>query len=289
MNSPAVAERPQTTPRPPPSGEPRSQDGLRVSEEVYWRDYYAYPDVRADFCYEWNRGRLEEKPVSDFETNQVHVWFLILLQQYLEAHPIGQLITLDMGFRLRLPDGVVIRRPDLAVIRGDNPEQPGPQECSYRGTYDLCIEALSDRERAAIERDTITKKAEYAAAGVAEYFILHREAAHQAFYTLSAAGLYVPITPQHGVIRSRVLPGLQFRLEHLCTRPAHSDLRHDPVYADFIFPAWQATEERAAAAVAKAEREAEARAHLAARLREETEARTRAEAELARLQANSAR
>jgi len=40
---------------------PRSEDGKRVSESLYWEKYYEHPD----FSYEWNRGYLEEKPVSD--------------------------------------------------------------------------------------------------------------------------------------------------------------------------------------------------------------------------------
>jgi len=30
--------------------------------------------------YEWNDGRPEEKPVSDFETFQVYLWYLELLR-----------------------------------------------------------------------------------------------------------------------------------------------------------------------------------------------------------------
>ncbi|WP_172965200.1 hypothetical protein [Candidatus Thiodictyon syntrophicum] len=38
-------------------------------------------------------------------------------------------------------------------------------------------------ERRGSERDTVTKKAEYAAGGVPEYYILHREPERQAFFT----------------------------------------------------------------------------------------------------------
>lgn len=49
----------------------------------------------------------------------------------------------------------------------------GLRDASYRGIYDLCIEALSDLDPADIRGDTVTKKAAYAAAGVPEYYILH--------------------------------------------------------------------------------------------------------------------
>ncbi len=63
-----------------------------------------------------------------------------------------------------------------------------------------------------------------------------------------------------------------------------ADLRHDPVYAGFLYPDWRAADETAATAAARADAEAAARAQLEAQLRETTEARARAEAELERLQ-----
>ena len=67
--------------REPALADPFSADGCLVSEEVYWRDYYDLGDI----CYEWNNGRLEEKPVSDVETNLLYAWLLDLLRRYLES------------------------------------------------------------------------------------------------------------------------------------------------------------------------------------------------------------
>ena len=285
---------PDLNPQPTPVA-PLSHDGRRVSEEEYWREYY----LESDIHYEWNRGRLEEKPVSDYETITVYQWFMALLSHFLSVHPIAKLESLEMGFRLALPDGTVIRKPDLGVVRHDNPQPLLPLDCSYHGVFDLCVEALSDRERGGVERDTITKKAEYAAGGVPEYYILHCEPAHLAFFTRTDAGLYAPLEPQDGVIRSRVLPGFQFRPADLGRRPAHETLRADPVYADYVLPGWRAAEERAAAeaqareaAEERAASEAQARQAAEQRAATETQARLTAEQEardarqaLARLQA----
>jgi Uma2 family endonuclease len=75
--------------------EPACADGRLVSEAEYWQDWYDAGDV----SYEWNNGRLEEKPVSDFETFQVYLWFLGLLRHYLRRRPIGKLVALEMRFR----------------------------------------------------------------------------------------------------------------------------------------------------------------------------------------------
>jgi hypothetical protein len=250
-----------------------SEDGLEVSEAVYWTEYYLLSDIH----YEWNRGRLEEKPVSDYETFQVYRWLMVLLERFFETHPIGALVALEMGFRLKLPDGVLIRKPDFGVVRHDNPQPLLPLDVSYHGVFDLCVEALSDGERRGIERDTVRKKADYAAGGVPEYYILHREPELQAFFVRTATGVYVPLAPVDGVIESRALPGFRFRVEDLCRRPAHSTLRDDPVYADFVLPEWAATERRAAAETQRAEAEREAREAAEQRAEAEREARETAE------------
>lgn len=48
----------------------------------------------------------------------------------------------------------------------------GDKDRSYKGVFDLCIESVSDATRGETERDTVTKKREYAAGGVQEYYIL---------------------------------------------------------------------------------------------------------------------
>ena len=88
-----------------------------------------------------------------------------------------------------------------------------------------------------------------------EYYILHRERERQAFFTRTAAGIHVPMVPDAGVIRSRVLPGLQFRLTDLCAQPGPKAMNRDPVYADFVLPEWREAE-------ARAEAEAQARRQL---------------------------
>jgi hypothetical protein len=245
-----LAPAPQV-PAPPPRRLPTagSADGLLVSEAVYWAEYY----LESDHHYEWNNGRLEEKPVSDYETFLVYAWFSELVRHFLRTHPCAQMVGLEMGFRLPLPSGTVIRKPDFGVVRNDNPQPLLPLDCSYHGVFDLCIEALSDQERSGIVRDTVTKKAEYAAGGVPEYYILHQNPAHQAFYTRTPAGFYTPIAPQVGVICSRVLPGLQFRPTDLARRPELEALRDDPVYAGFVLPGWRADRERAEAAARRAD------------------------------------
>ncbi len=144
--------------------------------------------MESNIHYEWNNGHLEEKPVSDYETFLVYHWFMLLLDHFLRTRPIAKLVALEMGFRLLLPTVTVIRKPDFGVVRNDNLQPLLLLDASYHGIFDLCIEALSDKKRADIERDAMVKKAEYAAHGVPEYYILYREPERQAFFARTGAG-----------------------------------------------------------------------------------------------------
>ncbi len=182
------------------------------------------------------------------------MWFLGLLEEYLKAHPIANIIGLEIGFRLALSRKTSIRRPDLAVFLQKNPMAMRDDECAYRGIFDLCIEFLSDSTPQDVTRDTVVKKAEYCQAGVREYFILDRKGMETAFYRLNKQGKYALIPQPGGIVSSEVLPGFQFRSADLY---AHPDLRKkldDPVYHSFILLEYQAEHKRAEAADQRAER-----------------------------------
>ncbi|NEX16732.1 MAG: hypothetical protein C1943_08910 [Halochromatium sp.] len=237
-------------PQPPWSEPEPPRLPSSVTEQAYWAEWYEHPDLNL----EWHEGRLEEVPVSDQLTVQVYFWLLELLLHYLRRHPDAQILALETGFRLALPDGKVsIRKPDLGFIHRDNPIQRTDTERSYTGIPDLLIEALSDSTQANRQRDEVTKKGEYAAVGVREYYILHHDPACLAFYTRAATGLYVPIPLQEGVIHSRVFPGFRFRRADLQRRPSLTELRKDPIYAQFVLPEWREAEAVAEQARALAE------------------------------------
>lgn len=264
---------------PPAEAEKSPRLELFVSEQEYWDKYY-----EAETAYEWNNGVLEEKPVSDYETGEIYRWFLGLLEHYRSLHPQVKITVLDMGFRLVLPSKVTIRKPDLGVVSAANPVPLHALERSFRGVFDLCVEALSDSKPSAITHDTVTKKKEYAARGVREYYILHHDSAYRAFYALNTRGQYDPLTMPDGVVHSGVLPGFQFRAADLQRRPEPENMMQDPVYREFVLPAWQAEIRAREEAEKRAEAEAFRAEAEARRAASEAEARHAAEAEVARLQ-----
>ena len=246
--------------------------GRYVSEAEYWEKYYNYPET----IYEWSNGYLEEKPVSDFLTILMYDWFSELLGYFLKSHPIAHRTFLEMGFNLVLPSTIETRRPDLGVVLHSNQVPLKPTDKSYQGTFDICIEALSDSSKTDIERDTVDKKNDYAAAGVKEYYILDGHNRHTEFYRLNAKGIYAPIKPiKEGIIKSKVLPGFQFRLSDLSSHPTPDEMIDDSVYQDFVLPSYREEKmarQKAERSLNRAEQRAEQEQQRAERLAQQLRA-----------------
>ena len=192
--------------------------------------------------------------MADYQSSETYRWFTLLLEEYLKANPVAKPIYLDIGFRMALPGKTSIRKPDLSLILHSNPIGIHRDDSTYKGIFDLCIEFLSDSKQSEIDRDTVIKKAEYRQAGVREYFILDRKGYETAFYRLTGKRKYSHIPKSGGIIRSEVLPGFQFRIKDLYSRPDLRERINNKVYKSFILLDCQRAEaerERAAKLAAK--------------------------------------
>lgn len=222
-------------------------DGRYVTLEEYWANYYTHEDA----SYEWNDGYLEAKPMSTLVQYRLFLWFLKLLHEYVTFYENAELMSLETGFTMTVPNPKkpgqmkkTVRKPDLAVILHSNSVQWGEHDHSYKGICDLCVESLSDSRPSEILRDTNIKKSEYAFAGVQEYYILDPENRYMIFYELTANGMYVELQADAaGVIRSKVLPGFQFRLNDLQRLPSFEELLTDEVYY-YVLPGYRAALQR---------------------------------------------
>ena len=91
------------------------------------------------------------KAYARFLSISLYRWFSRLLEEYLTVFPIGQIMILEMGFRLEWgKQKVSIRKPDLAVVSPRNPVEAKPLDRSFHWVCDLCIEFLSDSTPAVI-------------------------------------------------------------------------------------------------------------------------------------------
>ena len=279
-----------------PSGHGRIEnwapaDGLHVTLEEYWENWYERPHPHIDVSYEWNNGVLEAKPLPNYPQTQQYRWFIGLLNCYLEMNPIAKILCLETGAYMSAPDESrpsgkweVVFKPDIGVILDDNPAPWGAiEQRSYIGVCDMIVEELSDSTMAEVRRDTEEKKEGYARAGVKEYFILDPSDRCMRFYRLGPGGSCEEIEPDgEGAVRSQVLPGFQFRRQDLLRKPLLAELARDELYADYVIPDLLVAETRSEKAEERADAETQ-------RADAEAAARRAAEKELQALKAEIAR
>lgn len=242
MSSPQSQLKPKR-PRYPCYLTEKPTDLKKITEAVYLKNYYEKQQDESgkSVSYEWNNGYLEIKPMSDYLTSLIHLWFLKLLSHYLQHSPCAKLTLLERGGKFKLSaNEQVIRKPDLGLVLNSNPIALSNHDRHYQGCFDLCVETLSTSHISEIRRDTIQKKREYEQAGVQEYLILAHDPKYCEYYHLNAQEVYQPAQrDQEGVVRSGILPGFQWRMEDLYYQPDEMEMAALPVYQNYVAIAYQ--------------------------------------------------
>ena len=113
---------------------------------------------------ELSDGRLEILPMPTDRHQAILTAILLLL---VERARHGRGWARPAGLRLRLAPGR-IREPDVAFLRKENERHKG--EAQWTGA-DLVVEVVSGSAEDRV-RDHVIKRAEYAEAGIAEYWIV---------------------------------------------------------------------------------------------------------------------
>jgi Uma2 family endonuclease len=135
---------------------------------------------------EFTDGMLEVLPVPTDRHQAILQFLLFVLHTFLQ--PQGGVVRVA-PLRLQLREGK-FREPDLLVLRDKS--DPRRQNDYWRGA-DLVVEIVSPDNP---ERDTVVKRADYAEAGIPEYWIVQLD--EETVTVLRFAdGAYVP----HGVFR----------------------------------------------------------------------------------------
>ncbi len=162
-------------------------------------------------CYDKEAGRRGEwvdgEVIPFRSTSTRHgqlVRFLIhLFASYLESRPIGEVFPPEIELRTR--EGAA-REPDLQVVQNQHADRI--EEMRVRGAADIVVEIFSPDS---VTRDRRDKLAEYAAAGVPEYWIVDPRAGRERIdlFVLTEDRRYESAEPTADArLTSRVLPGL---------------------------------------------------------------------------------
>ncbi|MDB5296876.1 MAG: hypothetical protein JWO31_2859 [Phycisphaerales bacterium] len=171
------------TRRPPiaPLGEPVWEIAELFPEQGGWgeRQYLA---LRTNRLVEFDNGSIEILPVP----TKTHQLIVALLYELLKAFVAGDGRVFFAPYRLRIPTGRY-REPDVLYLTPAQDRQAGEE---FTAAADLVMEVVSPDDP---ERDYVKKRADYAAAGVPEYWVV--DAADRQILVLRLeAGEYV----EHG-------------------------------------------------------------------------------------------
>ena len=168
---------------------------MTYEEFLAWAD----DDIRA----EWVDGEvIEFMPPKKHHILVIH-YLLGLVTTYARLRRLGEVFGEPFQFLTR--DGHAVRRPDIAVLLTAHLDRFTSE--GMEGVPDLVVEVISEDS---VARDRRDKWAEYAAAGIPEYWIVDgRDGRHGVdFYELQPDGVYAEIPPDaEGRVHSTTLTG----------------------------------------------------------------------------------
>ena len=112
---------------------------------------------------EFSQGRLEVLPIPTFSHQRLVAFLYRMLLGFVETRRLG--VVMFAPLRIQLWSGKY-REPDLVFMATEHADRLGEQY--WRGA-DLVMEVVSPDDP---QRDTVTKRREYAQAGIPEYWIV---------------------------------------------------------------------------------------------------------------------
>ena len=171
-------------------------------EQGDWRehDYLSLPGSR---LVEFVDGKVEVLPMPSARHQRIAGFLYLLLVMFTRQNGLGNVLIAP--FRIKLRSGK-FREPDVMFMFEKNRHKENEQ---YWDGADLVIEVVSPDDP---ERDTVKKRAEYAAAGIGEYWIVNPLTATLSVLTLSEGET---VYAEHGVFtaghvaESALLKGFQ--------------------------------------------------------------------------------
>jgi len=169
-------------------------------------DYFA---LETNHLVELSDGRIEVLPMP----TPLHQWIVLYLYRLLHAFAEPKLgLVLTAPLPVRLWPGK-IREPDVVLMLRKNRGRIAER---YWNAPDLAMEVVSEEKkgRQGRRRDLVEKRAEYARAGIGEYWIVDPKKREIIVLCLKGQAYEVHGVFKKGMASSRLLPG--FMLEVAC-------------------------------------------------------------------------
>lgn len=139
------------------------------------------------------------------DANDLFVWFLSLIYDFVELNELGKVFGSRVAFRL---DDWNSPEPDIGFVSKDRLHLV--RRGHVAGPPDLAVEIVSPESE---DRDYGRKKDQYQEAGVAEYWIIDEMKKKVTIFRLTNKGKYREVRLQKGELHSLALPGFWIRPE----------------------------------------------------------------------------
>lgn len=117
------------------------QDHVFTLDELeYWMDHPAQFSLPEHF--EVVEGRIVETMPTQKPHGRVGMRVIRLLDRYVEANELGEVLSLEVGFRLQL-DPLLIRCPDVAFVSKERQVEDQDEDGFYNLAPNLAVEIVS--------------------------------------------------------------------------------------------------------------------------------------------------
>ena len=173
-------------------------------------DYFSLPE--SNRIIELSNGELIMPPGPTFGHQRAVARLHRKIMTYAEEHNVGEAIAAPFG--LRLWEGK-IRQPDVLLVRTAHFERV--KRTYIDGPADWVAEVISPGTR---KTDVVEKRAEYAQAGVPEYWLIDLDERTILIYSLPAGGSTYRLAGSYAsgqVAESVALPGFKVAVDEIIT------------------------------------------------------------------------
>jgi Uma2 family endonuclease len=127
-------------------------------------EYLSLTDGTNQFV-EFTDGKVEVLAMPTVAHQRILVFLFMLFKEFVDAGDLGEVLPSVLRIRIGADK---FREPDIAFMRRENLSRSSNR---YWDNADLVVEVVSD-DHDSRERDHVTKRRDYAAAGIPEYWIV---------------------------------------------------------------------------------------------------------------------
>jgi Uma2 family endonuclease len=161
---------------------PVNSDGIPAPANPTYEEFLGWADE--DTYAEWVNGKIIALDLPTLRHQRICSFLSSLMNTYSDEYDLG--FVIPAPFQMKLVNSGLL--PDLIFVSSGRSHLLRPDAIYLDGPADIAVEVVSPES---IERDVVTKFAEYATGGVPEYWIINAVSDEAHFYRLNETGNYV--------------------------------------------------------------------------------------------------